>query len=187
MSVYNRTSYNGFYGPVFLIDKKLFLKNGGYEKVRNNVLEDLHLAKYYKSKDIDIELMMGSDEIQFTMYPNGFFQLLEGWSKNFSQACASVDVKLFFMVFLWIGYLISIPIEISKAIVFNNYYGLHFLIAIYVLSVLKLRKDTKKIGSFPLIISILYPFFLLGFVLIFFISIIKTYIFKNTTWKGRRM
>lgn len=187
LSLYNNQSYTGFYGPVFLVERKMFLDNGGYSNVKANVLEDLHLAKFYKKINIDVDLLMGGNIISFTMYPNGFKQLLEGWSKNFSQVCASVNLKLFLMVFCWIGYLYSLPIEIVKALIFNNYYGLNFLISIYIITVIKLRKDTKKLGSFPFYISLFYPVFLFGFIIIFLLSIIKTYVLKNTTWKGRRL
>ncbi len=187
LSIYKQEKYVGFYGPVFMIDKKLFLDNGGYEPVKDRVVEDLHLGKYYNSLSINVDLELGGDEIKFKMYPKGFFQLLEGWSKNFSQASVSIDLKLFLMVFFWVSYLSALPIEIRNSIVLNNYFSLIVEIIIYIITVIKLRKDTRKIGSFPFVISLLFPFYLVAFVVIFFYSLFKTYFFKSTTWKGRKL
>jgi 4,4'-diaponeurosporenoate glycosyltransferase len=187
LSVYKKEKYLGFYGPVFLVDRELFLEKAGYSKVKNEVVEDLFLGKYYNSIGIDIDLLLGGDEIKFKMYPKGFAQLLEGWSKNFSKASVSISSGIFVMMFLWIGYILALPVELVKAILAQNLLYSVVLASIYIITVLKMYRDIKKIGSYPLFVCILFPVYLLAFLLIFLYSIFGTYILKTTTWKGRKV
>jgi hypothetical protein len=62
-----------------------------------------------------------------------------------------------------------------------------FFLLIYLFTVLILNKCARNTGSFPFAVSVFYPFFLSGFYLIFLYSVLATFLFKNTTWKGRRM
>lgn len=187
LSIFKKTEYVGFYGPVLLVDRQLFLEHGGYEKVKNDVVEDYFLGKYYKSKGINVDLLLGSDQIQFRMYPKGLSQLVEGWAKNFSKAALSTSLSLVAMIILWIGYLVSIFFHLCRGIYLNNMILVGIFGLVYLLAVAKLYVDLKNIGSFPLIVCVLYPIYLLAFILIFLYSIFSTFIFKTTTWKGRRL
>jgi 4,4'-diaponeurosporenoate glycosyltransferase len=187
LSIFNKRKYVGFYGPIFLVERVMFLKNGGYENAKDDVVEDLFLGKYYNSKNIDIDLLLGGPLIQFTMYPKSLSQLLEGWSKNFSKASLSIKPSLFLMVFLWIGFLTALPFELISSYKELNFYYFGILVLIYILTVLKLFINSRHIGSFPFFVSLFYPFYLLAFFLIFLYSVFCTYLFKTTTWKGRRL
>ncbi|MGD1817775.1 MAG: glycosyltransferase [Pleomorphochaeta sp.] len=187
LSIFRAKKTVGFYGPVFLVQKDMFLKLGGYEGVKDKVVEDLHLGKLYKNNNIDIELFLGGDLIKFRMYPKGIAQLIEGWSKNFSQASFAIDLKLFLMIFFWVGYLGSLPIEMGIALSLKSTSFLIGSFILYIITVIKLNNDIKKIGSYPIYVSILFPFYLLIFFLIFVYSLFSTFLFRNTTWKGRKL
>ncbi len=187
LSIFKQTKYVGFYGPVFLVERNMFLDNGGYERVKNEVVEDLFLGKYYNSKNISIDLLLGGSVIKFSMYPKSFAQLFEGWSKNFSKAALSIRLSIFIMVFCWVGYLTALPLELSSAFINSNIFYCRILVIIYSLTVIKLFHDSKRIGSFPLLVSLFYPIYLLAFFLIFICSALGTFFFKKTTWKGRAL
>jgi hypothetical protein len=53
--VYKSKKHIGFYGPVLLIPRKLFLEHEVYESVKNSVIEDFNLGKFYNKKNIIIE------------------------------------------------------------------------------------------------------------------------------------
>lgn len=187
LTIFHKKDYVGFYGPTFIIDRELFLKHGGYENVKNAVVEDLFLGKYYKEVGIDVDLLLGGNQIKFTMYPDSFSQLVEGWSKNFAQAALSISFSIFIMVFIWITYLILVPYLFFTNVVYHQLFLSIILGGIYIFTSLKLYYSSKYIGSFPFFVSLLYPLYLLAFMLIFVYSFFKTFFFKNTTWKGREM
>ena len=49
----------GLYGPVFLIQKKLFDRYGGFEAVKDDVAEDLNLGRFYKQAGYHRRLAAG--------------------------------------------------------------------------------------------------------------------------------
>ncbi|MGH4038492.1 MAG: glycosyltransferase [Sphaerochaeta sp.] len=187
LSIYKAKKHVGFYGPVLLISKNLFLKYDGYEAVKNSVIEDFNLGKFYNSKHIVIDLLMGGGKIKFKMYPNSIFEVVEGWSKNFSSGAISIKLSLFVLIFFWLVYLTVLPYEFFRSIVNKNYLLTLFTLLIYILTIFKMNSSLKKIGSYPFIVSIIYPVYLLFFHIVFFYSLFGTYLFKTTKWKGRNM
>jgi len=187
LSVFGKKDTKGFYGPLFLIERDLFNKYGGYERVKNKVIEDYDLGKYLKNKGVEIELLLGGKEVSYRMYPKSIKDLFEGWSKNFAMASLSMDLSLFIVIIIWIGFLTGLPIEIVKALVLGQMNMLLILIGIYVFSMLAIYRVARNIGSYPIYTCIFYPLYLLIFHLTYFYSMIGTYILKTTTWKGRKL
>jgi 4,4'-diaponeurosporenoate glycosyltransferase len=187
LSVYKAKKHVGFYGPVLLISRKLFLEIGGYEAVKDSVIEDFNLGKFYNNKNIVIDLILGGKNIKFKMYPNSFSQVIEGWSKNFSSGSISISLNLFVLIFFWIVYLTVLPFELIHSFVLGYYFLSFITLVIYILTAIKINKTAQKVGSYPLYVGIIYPIYLLVFHLIFFYSLLGTYVFKSTKWKGRNM
>ena len=102
MSVLGTSQSFGLYGPVFLVEKKTFDQFHGFEMVKDNVAEDLNLGRYYHQQGIDVDLLMGGDQITFRMYPRSFKDLWEGWVKNFSCGAISIRWWILSLFFIWI-------------------------------------------------------------------------------------
>jgi len=187
LSVFGKRKTQGFYGPLLLIKREVFNKYGGYEIVRNRVVEDYDLGKYLGSKGINIELLLGGEDISFRMYPESVKQLFEGWSKNFAIASLSMEWWLFLTIILWIGFLTLLPIEIINAIISGQGNTLILLASIYSLSILLIYRVASSIGSYTIYNCIFYPVYLLLFHFLYIYSVIGTYILKSTTWKGRKL
>lgn len=177
----------GFFGPVLLIEKRTFIKFGGYERVKNRVIEDFDLGKFLGRHGVHIELFLGGRDIRFRMYSNSIRDLLEGWSKNFASGSLSMKRWLFVIMIWWIGFLILVPVLLIKAVLSGGQEVLIIYGAIYLISVLFLYRAARAVGSYPLYICLIYPVYLVSFQLIYLYSIIGTYILKSTTWKGRKL
>lgn len=177
----------GFYGPVLLIERRVFKKHGGYEKVRNKVIEDFDLGKYLASKGVLIDLYLGGREVRFRMYPLSAGDLIEGWSKNFASGSFSMRPWLMIAIVWWIGFLNIVPYYSITAVLSGNNTLIVPFVAIYCLVAAMLYRTASRLGSYPFLVCLFYPFYLLVFQLVYVRSIIKTYIFRNTTWKGRKL
>lgn len=187
MSILGSKKRIGFYGPLLMIPKELFDAHGGYEVVKNNVVEDFNLGKYYNSRGIDMDLFLGAEEVQFRMYPNSFSQVFEGWAKNFSSGSISIRPWLLVLVVAWIAFLTAVPFEIIRAYASGDSLPLVLLIVLYAVSVLFLYRNARQMGSYPFYPCLFYPVYLAAFHIIFFYSIYATFVVKSTTWKGRKM
>lgn len=187
LSILGNKSTQGFFGPVLLIEKRIFIKFGGYERVKNRVIEDFDLGKYLSRHGVNIELFLGGDDIRFRMYSSSFRDLIEGWSKNFASGSFSMKRgRLIFLVW-WIGYLLLIPTLFLKS--FSSFGSQEFFVfgGIFLITVLLIYRVARTVGSYPFYICLIYPFYLLAFQLIYIYSIIGTYFLKSTTWKGRKL
>jgi 4,4'-diaponeurosporenoate glycosyltransferase len=177
----------GFYGPVLMISKITFFEYGGYTPVKNEVLEDFKLGKFYKEHGIRLSLFTGGNFIKFRMYGESFKSLIEGWTKNFSQGAVATYKLLVLAIILWIGYLTVLPVRLVMSVTEKQVPMIVFFILVYLITVLILNKCARNTGSFPFAVSLFYPVFLSAFYLIFLYSVLATFFFKNTTWKGRKM
>ena len=186
LSILGKRHTEGFFGPVLLIEKRIFSKFGGYERVKNRVIEDFDLGKYLARQGVHIELFLGGKDVRFRMYSKSIWEVFEGWSKNFASGSFSMKSWLLLAIVWWIGFLILVPVELGRGFLWGSQETM-MLGGIYVLTVLLLYRIARTLGSYPLIVCLFYPISLLAFLAIYFYSIIGTYILKNTTWKGRRL
>ena len=187
MSFIGKKNTYGFYGPIFMISKDLFDEHGGYDIVKNNIIEDFSLGKYYNKQGIKIGLFMGANEISFRMYPDSFSSVIEAWSRNFSTGSFSTKFWFLLMTIIWLAGLTALPIELAKSISIENTLSVLIISMVYLVSVFSIYRIAKAVGSYPFYVCLLYPVYLLAFHMIFLCSLLCTFVFKTTTWKGRKL
>lgn len=76
------TSFTAANGQFMLFKRESYIKIGGHEKVKDNFIEDMALAKNIKRNAFTMRTYTGNRIITCNMYGN-FFQALNGFSKNF--------------------------------------------------------------------------------------------------------
>jgi 4,4'-diaponeurosporenoate glycosyltransferase len=177
----------GLFGPVFLIGKKLFFENGGYGAVKNETVEDYTLGRFLSRKNVALNLFLGGRHISYRMYPLGFGSLLEGWAKNFSTGAIKTKWWMLIMAVVYITALTAVPLEIAQSIANADAVRLWVMLGAYVFFAAHLYFVSSRLGTFKAAVCALYPFVLLAFHLIFIYSAVSTYVFRSTTWKGRRL
>lgn len=187
LSILGNRITQGFFGPVLLIEKRIFIKFGGYERVKNKVIEDFDLGKYLSRHGVNIELFLGGKDIRFRMYSNSIKDLIEGWSKNFASGSFSMKRWLFLIIIWWIGYLLLLPILLIWEIFLGGNQEILIIGGMYIFSFMLIYRAARVVGSYPIYICLIYPVYLLAFQLIYLYSIIGTYFLKSTTWKGRKL
>lgn len=175
----------GVHGPVLLISKADYDKIGGHESVRQFVVEDMAFGQKLRERQLPFQLFMGDEDVSYRMYPGGLRSLLEGWIKNFAVGAAKTPVAAFIMAFFWLGSMANVPFYLIHAAVSDNQpmiiaYGLLYLLWVIVLSVL-----ARKIGSFQQLPIIFFPFLSIGFMIIFFLSLVSKILGLPVKWKGR--
>lgn len=74
------------FGPAMAICRAPYLGSGGHGAVRHHVAEDLALARHV---DLPVHAHLARpDELRARMYPDGWRQLAEGWTKNLAAGAA---------------------------------------------------------------------------------------------------
>jgi glycosyltransferase involved in cell wall biosynthesis len=68
-------------GQFMLFERAKYLKTLPHEKFKNNKVEDIEIARYFKQNNIAIACLLGNSTIECRMY-NGFNEAVNGFSKN---------------------------------------------------------------------------------------------------------
>lgn len=110
MSVNNpnrRVAYSN--GAFMLLDREAYEQIGGHEAVRNEINEDMHLARRAKASGVRLEVQQGRDLYTVRMYDT-VADTIRGWTRIFAGCFVTVPrllaavVVLFFFTFLpWIN------------------------------------------------------------------------------------
>jgi len=165
----------GAYGPVMLISRKDYERVGGHLEIRDKVVEDFYFGNLCMKKGINVTNLLGGEHVRFRMYPGGFWDLLEGFTKNTSQAISSLSLKKFLYLLAWF-----------YGILGSSFYDGVFNI-FYLLFVFQLYIFTRKLGDYNILDSLLYPLHFLFFLFVLIYSTVKGSFLKSVSWKGRKI
>jgi 4,4'-diaponeurosporenoate glycosyltransferase len=175
----------GAFGPCLVLSRADYLKAGGHEKIKNDIVEDMALGKNLIKAGAIIGLYGGRGTLSFRMYPDGLKQLINGWSKGFGRGAAGTNPLFLLMIILWIsaGFGIFRGLLGSFSAVEPGAALTPFLL--YTGYAIHLYWILRRIGSFKLITALVYPVPLLFFTLVFAYSVFNIFVLKRVKWKDK--
>lgn len=176
---------SAFFGPCQIMSKETFMIHGLDPNVTNKVLEDIYLGKSLLQGGHKISSYIGKGMISFRMYPEGIFDMLGGFSKNFATGAIAIGVIPSALLIIWLSSLYA-----SLNMMIQSYLRNEWIIlstSIYLFTGLLLYIKSRHIGNFKWTLIVLYPIHAIFFLLTFIWSFIKIYIIKRNSWKGRRV
>jgi 4,4'-diaponeurosporenoate glycosyltransferase len=168
-----RARPTGAFGPCLVIDRATYERSGGHgaERVRGAVLDDVQLARAIQDAGGAVRLFLGRHVgMTFRMYSHGLKQLTEGWTKNFAGGAAGTRPLTLVLVVLWLSGAIA-------AIVTSP--------VLYVAYAVQLAIQLRRVGRFSPLTAALYPIPLAFFVAVFLRSLVRTFVRRQVTWRGR--
>lgn len=172
-------------GQFMLFRRKAYDAIGGYSAIKQEVVDDVALARKIKANGLRWRMINGIDRISCRMYV-GFKEAYKGFAKNLFAGFGYHILKFSF-IWIWIGIAFLQPI-IMLFMNISGYYaniisfalsslGIAFSLLIWFFSNLKFR--------FPLYLTLLYPINIILAIVIAFGSMIITLTGK-AGWKGRK-
>ena len=177
----------GAFGPCLICKREDYFKIDGHKSIKGKVMEDIEIGKRFIEAKIPVVCLGGKDTIDFRMYPGGFMEMINGWSKSFGNGAKSTSIPILIMVTAWIvGSIFPLNLIadglspfILNIIIIAAVFYLAFIAQIYWMS--------YRIGNFSIWASVFYPIGLVFFVIVFFYSFILTIFRKRVTWKDREI
>lgn len=173
------TAPQGLFGPLLLIDRVSHERCGGHERVRDKVLEHFRLAWHAREAGIAVASAAGRGVVSFRMYPGGFGDLVEGWTKGFASGAGQVPARSMRVITAWLSGLLIVP---AGCLVSG--YALEWL-ALHATASAQLAVFARRVGSFRCWWAPLYPVALVCFFAIFARSAARSG--RKVTWKGREI
>lgn len=171
-----------FFGPCQVVSKDHYWAIDGHAAAKNIVLEDIALGQAFQKKlQKPFRAYAGNGIIAFRMYPEGIRSLIEGFVKNFATGAGMIAPWLLVAISVWITGLFMSFLSLSPETLANQTYWMGYIFTGIVTWLL-----SRKIGQFPIIIIVLFPFYILFFLWIFILSSLQAKK-KKVTWKGRSL
>jgi 4,4'-diaponeurosporenoate glycosyltransferase len=179
----------GAFGPAMVVDRQEYLRLGGHAAVRDELLDDVALARRWQTDGGAVSVLGGRGTIRFRMYPGGLGHLVEGWSKNLAGGAAGARLTTLVLIVAWVSlciqaawWLLRLPLD-SGADAADLRLGL----AAYTAVVLQLWWMLRRVGSFGVATAALFPVPLVFFLGLFCRSAALTAVRGRVTWKGREI
>ena len=173
----DRYPQRGLLGQFLLIERVAYQRVGGHEAVKGRILENFWLAKQLRTANVPLHCRSGRGEFSFRMYPAGWRQLVEGWTKGFASGAGQTPLLLLLLIIAWLGGLFFAPIGVvigGAPLQWLTLYGL---------CIAQLAWLLRRAGTFHWSIAIFYPALILFFFAVFTRSVFRSG--KTVSWKGR--
>jgi chlorobactene glucosyltransferase len=171
-------------GQYMLFRRAAYEQVGGHASVRQDVVDDIALARRIKAEGLCWRLLDGVRHIRCRMYRN-WGELREGFSKNL-WAAFGYRFGLFLLVLLWLGIVFWEPLlalagsaaglELPPVAAHLAIAGVGLSLVLWFISNLRFR--------FPLYLSLLYPISIL-LVQVLALRSLLVVLGARATWKGR--
>ncbi len=171
-----RSSFVAANGQFILIDRKTYVSIGGHNDVKNQVVEDMELARKVKQNGLRMITALGNDSIFCEMY-SSLNDSVNGFSKNFFKGfnISSITflLMLFFMMILFFTPVILIILNINFLLIVSI-----ILIGRVLISLMSKQK---------VVINVILHFFQM--LVLIFVGIKSVYAASSgdIEWKGRKI
>lgn len=171
------------FGQSLLVSRATYTQIGGHGAVRKSILENFALASHVASSGARCVCFGGRGTINVRMFPDGFAQLCEGWTKAFADGAAASDPLILGISIFWLTALCATPLSLAMSagpwrIVFT---------AFYVCFVLQLLSFARQIGTYRVLTCLLYPLPLLFYFGVFGQSLYRRVFKRQVSWRGRQL
>ncbi len=173
-------------GKLMLFRRRSYEKSGGFEAIKQNVLDDLQLPQEITAAGMRYRLFDGTNNVSCRMYHN-WKEVHEGLSKN-TFAAFGYNSPLSVFTWLWITFVFWEPVIALGIRRMPDYPPLLSLglAAISILASILLFTLYYQRFKFPLYMVFFYPASILLMTIIAFSSMYLT-LSGQTTWKDRKL
>jgi 4,4'-diaponeurosporenoate glycosyltransferase len=171
------TAPDGLFGQMLLVDRMSYLRAGGHEAVRGNILENFRLAAHFREHDIPVRSAAGKGVLTFRMYPEGLQSLIEGWTKGFAAGAGGTPRGVLLLLIGWMSGLMIAWIGMMAS-------GWQWTwVLMYLAAAGQVAWLGRRVGGFHPLAALLYPVPLVFFFGLFARSAMRSG--KSVKWKGR--
>ena len=178
-----RQPSSGAFGPLLVTSLEDYDRVGGHASVRAEVAEDLALAHRYQALGLGPFVYAGDRSIRFRMYPEGLWQVIEGWSKNFATGAGSTPRLRLAAIFLWVASMGNSAGTLVGAVSAAEPLLLPTLV--YLAFAAQFGLMSRLLGRFSPVTAFAFPLLVVFFVAVFVRSVWLTRFRHEVMWRGR--
>jgi hypothetical protein len=172
------------FGPAVAVRHDVYDRIGGHGAVRDEVAEDLALARVAADAGVPVRAVLAGDLVTYRMYPEGIGSLVEGWSKNLATGAGATPPVRLAATVTWVAAALQAAASAAGAALGS---GATPALAAYALFVVQFHVLARRVGRFGWATSLAYPLVLAGFVALFARSTFLTWRRGTVPWRGRQV
>lgn len=175
----------GGFGPCMICRKEDYFRVGGHQRVAAEIIENFILSQEFRKAGLEIRCLGGKGILNFRMYPQGFKSMANGFVKSFAVGSKAISIISLIGLSAWITGGMAVSRNLVQS--FFSPVGADIFQWIWVdlLFAGQLYWMLIRIGNFHWLTSLFFQIPLIFFIVVFFISLVKTFFFKKVAWKGR--
>ncbi len=164
-----RTARHVAFGPLLATTRAAYHGSGGHRaaSVRGAVIEDIALAGCYEHT---MPFVGCRGEVEYRMYPLGWKQLLEGWTKNTALGGLAAPWVVTLLVVAWVT-------SLAGGWLTSPWF--------YLASVVQVAVMSRRVGNYRIVDAVVYPLYVAVFVAIVVRSVWRSVVIGRVTWRGR--
>ncbi len=177
----DRLAPRGLLGQFMLIERSAYERVGGHEAVKGRILENFWLAEQLRAAGVPLRCRGGRGVFAFRMYPQGWRELVEGWTKGFASGAGQTPLPILSLVIAWMTGLMSPLLGLAL--------GGHPIswLAVYGICAGQVACLLRRVGSFHWSTAVFYPALLIFYFAVFARSVIRLRGKQTVAWKGRQI
>jgi 4,4'-diaponeurosporenoate glycosyltransferase len=171
------------FGQSLLMRKEMYLRAGGHEAVKKEILENLHFASCVRAAGGATYTLGGRGTLETRMFPHGLEQLCESWRKAFVAGAGATSPQVLALAIYWLA-----GAMLAFLLLFVARGPLWFAaVAVYLLYAVQIAWYGWQLGTFRWITYLAYPVPLVFYFILFGQSAGLRIMRRPVSWKGRRM
>ena len=181
-----RRGSRGAFGPVLVTSRSDYERVGRHEAIGASIVDDVALAHAYRSASLPVSILGGGDAVSFRMYPEGFRQMVEGFTKNLAAGVRGVRRFTTVLVVAWMTLLVQAAVAPVRAAVVLDVEALAAAAVLYVVVAGQVWWMARKLGRFGAWVAAIFPVSTALFLAVFVRSVVAT-VRGSVSWRGRRV
>ncbi|MHA6482210.1 glycosyltransferase [Paenibacillus sp. strain BS8-2] len=173
----------GLYGACIVTTREDYVKSGGHEGVKGELLDDLNLGAKFREAGISVHNYIGYGLVSFRMYPGGIRSEVEGFSKGAVLSTGKLSRWTTLFVAIWLVGLIA-------AESFPFFLGTDWaapLVAAYVMYTVQIYYFVRYTGWFGRWLPAFHLISMLFFLYVMAYSGFQVAVYGRVAWKGRQV
>jgi len=177
----DRIAPRGLLGQFLLIERAAYRRVGGHEAVKGRILENFWLAAQLRAAGIPLRCRGGRGVFSFRMYPQGWREVVDGWTKGFAGGAGQTPRPVLLLVIAWMTGLMTTPFALAftgQPLTWLAAYGLCAAQVAWLL---------RRVGTFNWATALFYPVPLMFYFIVFARSVSRLRRRQTVVWKGRNI
>lgn len=181
----DRGEETGAFGPFFLCTKENYRETGGHKAAKESLIEGFALGRVFAHYQLPLHLYNGKGAVSFRMYPEGWTQLVNGWTKHFASGAQQTQSLVMIWIGLWIAGGFVLPAVLLWSLIQSSW--VISALILYGVYAVQFYVFARRVGSFHWLTAAFFLAAFLFFVGVFLRSWIATHIVGSVQWKGEKI